>query len=74
MTGGRGDRVKVDDPHSTETAESDAERKTAVRIFREGITDRLNDITSSAMVIIMQRLHSRTLLRWPWSWSWASYT
>lgn len=57
MTGGRGDRVKVDDPHSTETAESDAERKTTVRIFREGISDRLNDITSSAMVIIMQRLH-----------------
>jgi len=41
MTGGRGDRVKVDDPHSTETAESDAERKTAVRIFREGITDQI---------------------------------
>lgn len=59
MTGGRGDRVKIDDPHSTETAESDAERKTTVRIFREGITDRLNDITSSAMVIIMQRLHAR---------------
>lgn len=59
MTGGRGDRVKVDDPHSTETAESDAERKTTVRIFREGITDRLNDITSSAMVIIMQRLHAK---------------
>jgi len=59
MTGGRGDRVKVDDPHSTETAESDAERHTAVRIFREGITDRLNDITSSAMVIIMQRLHQQ---------------
>ncbi|UXA53363.1 phage terminase large subunit [Xanthomonas prunicola] len=61
MTGGRGDRVKVDDPHSTETAESDAERKTAVRIFREGITDRLNDITSSAMVIIMQRLHQQDI-------------
>ncbi|MGB1561563.1 MAG: phage terminase large subunit [Sinimarinibacterium flocculans] len=59
MTGGRGDRVKIDDPHSTETAESDAERETAVRIFREGISDRLNDITSSAIVIIMQRLHSK---------------
>lgn len=57
MTGGRGDRVKVDDPHSTETAESDAERQTATRIFREGISDRLNDVTTSAIVIIMQRLH-----------------
>lgn len=59
MTGGRGDRVKIDDPHSTETAESEAERTTAVRIFREGITDRLNDVVESAIVIIMQRLHSK---------------
>jgi predicted phage terminase large subunit-like protein len=59
MTGGRGDRVKVDDPHSTETAESDAERDTATRIFREGISDRLNDVTTSAIVIIMQRLHPK---------------
>jgi len=59
MTGGRGDRVKVDDPHSTESAESDAERETAVRIFREGISDRMNDVTTSAIVIIMQRLHAK---------------
>ncbi len=59
MTGGRGDRVKIDDPHSTETAESDADRETAVRVFREGISDRLNDITTSAIVIIMQRLHAK---------------
>jgi predicted phage terminase large subunit-like protein len=59
MTGGRGDRVKIDDPHSTETAESDTERATATRIFREGITDRLNDVTESAIVIIMQRLHAK---------------
>lgn len=59
MTGGRGDRVKIDDPHSTETAESDTERATTVRIFREGISDRLNDVTKSAIVIIMQRLHEQ---------------
>lgn len=57
MTGGRGDRVKIDDPHSTETAESDTERANGVRIFREGISDRLNDVTKSAIAIIMQRLH-----------------
>lgn len=61
MTGGRGDRVKIDDPHSTETAESDTERQTAVRIFREGISDRLNDVTTSAIVIIMQRLHEQDI-------------
>lgn len=59
MTGGRGDRVKVDDPHSTESAESDAERETAVRIFREGISDRMNDVQTSVIVIIMQRLHAK---------------
>lgn len=58
MTGGRGDRVKVDDPHSVDGGESDVERAGAVKTFREGITDRLNDITASAIVIIMQRLHA----------------
>lgn len=59
MTGGRGDRVKVDDPHSVDGAESDAEREAAVTTFREGITDRLNDVQTSAIVIIMQRLHAK---------------
>lgn len=58
LTGGRGDRVIIDDPHSTETAESDVERKNTIRIFRESITDRLNDLERSAIVVIMQRLHS----------------
>lgn len=57
LTGGRGDRVIIDDPHSTEQAESDAERKTALRIFRESLPSRVNDIQRSAIVIIMQRLH-----------------
>jgi predicted phage terminase large subunit-like protein len=59
MTGGRGDRVKVDDPHSVDGAESDTEREGAVKTFREGITDRLNDVQTSAIVIIMQRLHTK---------------
>lgn len=59
MTGGRGDRVKVDDPHSVDGAESDKERETSVTTFREGITDRLNDVQASAIVIIMQRLHTK---------------
>ena len=58
MTGGRGDRVKVDDPHSVDGGESDVDRAKAVKTFREGITDRLNDIQTSAIVIIMQRLHA----------------
>jgi len=57
MTGGRGDRVIIDDPHSVDSAESDAERADVVSTFREAIPDRLNDMTKSAIVVIMQRLH-----------------
>jgi len=59
MTGGRGDRVLIDDPHSVDTAESDAQRAATVQTFREAIPDRLNDLQCSAIVIIMQRLHSQ---------------
>ncbi len=57
LTGGRGDRVIIDDPHSTETAESPAERLTTTRIFRESVPTRLNDPQKSAIIVIMQRLH-----------------
>lgn len=57
LTGGRGDRVIIDDPHSTETAESPAERENTIRIFRESVPTRLNDPVKSAIVVIMQRLH-----------------
>lgn len=59
LTGGRGDRVLIDDPHSTETAESDAERETTTRIFRESVPSRLNNPASSAIIVIMQRLHEK---------------
>jgi predicted phage terminase large subunit-like protein len=57
LTGGRGDRVVIDDPHSTETAESPAERETTTRIFRESVPSRVNDPERSAIIVIMQRLH-----------------
>lgn len=58
-TGGRGDRNLIDDPHSVKTAESDAQREETVRLYREGATDRLNDIAKSATIVIMQRLHPK---------------
>jgi predicted phage terminase large subunit-like protein len=57
LTGGRGDRVIIDDPHSTETAESPAERARTTRIFRESVPSRVNDPERSAIIVIMQRLH-----------------
>lgn len=59
LTGGRGDRVIIDDPHSTETAESEAERENTTRIFREAVPTRLNNPATSAIVVIMQRLHEK---------------
>lgn len=58
LTGGRGHRVIVDDPHSTEQAESDADRGKAIRIFRESLPLRVVDPETSAIIVIMQRLHS----------------
>lgn len=59
MTGGRGDATIIDDPHSTETAESDKEREKAVRRFVEGIQNRVNDAATSSIILVMQRLHDK---------------
>lgn len=58
LTGKRGDRVLIDDPHSVKTAESEAERKSVTLVFREAVPNRMDNPTTSAIVIIMQRLHS----------------
>ena len=57
LTSQRGDRLIVDDPHSVKRAESDAERESTARNFREGALNRLNDQEKSAIVVVMQRLH-----------------
>lgn len=57
MTGKRGDRVIWDDPHSAESALSDAHRETALRVFQETLPTRLNNPERSAIIIVMQRLH-----------------
>ena len=61
LTGQRGDRLIIDDPHSAPGADSDAERISTTRKFREGAINRLNDQQRSAIVIIMQRLHQDDL-------------
>lgn len=59
LTGGRGDRVIIDDPHSVDGAESEADRSSTVRTFRESVPTRLNNPEKSAIVVIMQRLHEQ---------------
>ena len=57
MTGKRGHRIVWDDPHSAEGANSAAEREEAVRVFKETLPTRLVEPKTSAIVIVMQRLH-----------------
>jgi predicted phage terminase large subunit-like protein len=59
LTGTRGHRVIIDDPHNVEGALSDADRTRTLRTFRETVTSRLVDPISSAIVVVMQRLHQR---------------
>lgn len=59
LTGSRGDRVLIDDPHSVDDANSDAKRETAITTFLEAVPTRLNSPEKSAIVVIMQRLHEQ---------------
>lgn len=61
ITGKRGDRFVIDDPHSLDGAESETERTKATRRFLEGGLNRVNDQTTSAIVVVMQRLHEADL-------------
>lgn len=57
MTGRRGSRVVWDDPHSVEAAISEAHRETALRVMAETLPTRVMNPETSAIVVIMQRLH-----------------
>lgn len=61
IMGKRGDVVVIDDPHSLKGAESEVQRQNAVRLFLEGGLNRLNDQTSSSIVVVMQRIHEADL-------------
>ena len=61
IMGKRGDYTIFDDPHSLDGAESDVERDKAVRRFIETGQLRVNDWATSALIIIMQRLHENDL-------------
>lgn len=52
-----GDRLIVDDPHNPEQAESNLQRASTIGDFDDATGTRLNDPKSSAIVVVMQRLH-----------------
>ena len=61
LTGIRGDRVLIDDPHSVSSAMSETQREAEVATFLEAIPTRLNSPIKSAIVVIMQRLHEQDI-------------
>lgn len=62
LTGSRGDRVIIDDPMSVDDAASEAKRGAITQTFLEAVPTRLNNPKTSAIVIIMQRLHERDVV------------
>jgi len=59
LTGGRGNRVILDDPMSIAESESEADRTKAVFRFREISTSRVNDPRTDAILVIMHRTHPK---------------
>lgn len=60
-TGERGDRFIIDDPHNVKDANSDLKRAEALLWFRETVPTRVNDLRTSAFVVIMQRVHEEDI-------------
>ena len=56
-TGERGNIVILDDPHSIKHVESEVVRTETVRWFREAMSNRLNNMETDSIIVIMQRSH-----------------
>src|SRR5688572_3519477 len=61
ITGKGGNRLIIDDPHNPTQAESDAQRQQALDFFRYTLSTRLDDPKRDAIIVVMQRLHTRDL-------------
>jgi len=61
ITGKGGNRIIIDDPHNPSQAESDAQRQQAIDFYRHTLSTRLDDPQHGAIVLVMQRLHTRDL-------------
>lgn len=58
ITGKRGDILCLDDLHDATTAQSDVIRASVIEAYDSKLSSRLNSPAESAIVLIMQRLHS----------------
>lgn len=56
-TGFRGDTFIIDDPINVQDANSPVKRAEALEWFREAAQNRINNAATSAIIVIMQRVH-----------------
>jgi predicted phage terminase large subunit-like protein len=61
ITGKGGNRIVIDDPHNPTEVESDTRRQHALDYFTQTLSTRLDDKARDAIVLVMQRLHTRDL-------------
>ncbi len=61
LTGEGGDIIVIDDPHNVKEAESETVRASVLEWWDTAVQSRLNDPTTGAFVVIMQRLHQYDL-------------
>jgi predicted phage terminase large subunit-like protein len=59
-----GDIIIVDDPQDPKSANSSADRQTAIRYYRESLMSRLNTPDVGIIITIMQRLHVEDQTGW----------
>ena len=73
VMGKGGDYRVIDDPHKTDSQESDDVREKKLLWLREEFSTRYVDPKRNALVIIMQRLHERDMSGFMLSEGWADY-
>lgn len=61
VTGKRGTKLLLDDPHAAKMANSDVVRQSVLDKFDQELISRVNDPQKSAIILIMQRLHTEDL-------------
>ena len=61
ITGKRGDMLIWDDPHDAKGTESDVQRQEILDAWDNAWSSRLNDLNTSPVIIIMQRLHANDI-------------
>lgn len=57
VTGKRGDAMIIDDPHDAKGTESDIQRREILDAWDNAWSSRVNNINTSPIILIMQRLH-----------------